>query len=144
MQNKKISFNVEIIQPSGIASVLCDPRRIGQVITNLVKNSVDFVPDKDGKITIRTETTYVMQDNTGNPNHVTFTIEDNCSGIPAEKIDNLFKNFYQIDTSAKRKHGGTGLRLVISEGIIEGHGGKIWVDANYSIGAAIKFTLPVS
>jgi signal transduction histidine kinase len=55
MQNKKISFNVEIIPPSGIVSVLCDPRRIGQVITNLVKNSVDFVPDKGGKITIRTE-----------------------------------------------------------------------------------------
>jgi signal transduction histidine kinase len=76
MHKKKISFNVEVIPPPGTVSVLCDPRRIGQVITNLVKNSVDFVPDKGGKITIRTERACTTQGNTGNPNYVTFTIED--------------------------------------------------------------------
>jgi len=144
MRLKQIQFNAEMIPPSEKVNVLCDPRRIGQVIVNLVKNSVDFVPEKGGKITIKTEAAYSKQTNNGNSNYVVFTIEDNGSGIPFEKIDNLFKKFYQIDTSAKRKHGGTGLGLAICKGIVEGHGGKIWVDTNYTQGTSIKFTLPIA
>ncbi len=144
MRDKQIQFNAEIIPPSEKVNVLCDPRRIGQVLANLIKNSVDFVPDKGGRITIRTETGYSKQTNDGNSNYVVFTIEDNGSGIPFEKINNLFKKFYQVDTSTKRKHGGTGLGLAICNGIVEGHGGKIWVDTKHTQGAMIKFTLPIA
>jgi signal transduction histidine kinase len=144
MQDKQIQFNAEIIPPSEKVNVLCDPRRIGQVLANLIKNSVDFVPDKGGRITIRTEAGYSKQTNDGNSNYVVFTIEDNGSGIPFEKINNLFKKFYQVDTSTKRKHGGTGLGLAICNGIVEGHGGKIWVDTKHTQGAMIKFTLPIA
>jgi len=144
MRDKQIQFNAEIIPPSEKVNVLCDPRRIGQVLANLIKNSVDFVPDKGGRITIRTESGYSKQTNDGNSNYVVFTIEDNGSGIPFEKINNLFKKFYQVDTSTKRKHGGTGLGLAICSGIVEGHGGKIWVDTKHSQGAMIKFTLPIA
>ena len=58
-----------------------------------VYNSVDFVPYKDGKITIRTQTTYTKQTNSGNPNCITFTIESNGSGIPAEKLIIFSRNF---------------------------------------------------
>lgn len=144
MRDKQIQFNAEIIPPSEKVNVLCDPRRIGQVLANLIKNSVDFVPDKEGRITIRTEAGYSKQTNDGNSNYVVFTIEDNGSGIPFEKINNLFKKFYQVDTSTKRKHGGTGLGLAICNGIVEGHGGKIWVDTKHTQGAMIKFTLPIA
>jgi len=144
MRDKQIQFNAEIIPPSEKVNVLCDPRRIGQVLANLIKNSVDFVPDKGGRITIRTEAGNSKQTNDGNSNYVVFTIEDNGSGIPFEKINNLFKKFYQVDTSTKRKHGGTGLGLAICNGIVEGHGGKIWVDTNHTQGAMIKFTLPIA
>ena len=144
MRDKQIQFNAEIIPPSEKVNVLCDPRRIGQVLANLIKNSVDFVPDKGGRITIRTEAGYSKQTNDGNSNYVVFTIEDNGSGIPFEKINNLFKKFYQVDTSTKRKHGGTGLGLAICSGIVEGHGGKIWVDTKHTQGAMIKFTLPIA
>ena len=143
MRDKQIQFNAEIIPPSEKVNVLCDPRRIGQVLANLIKNSVDFVPDKGGRITIRTEAGYSKQTNDGNSNYVVFTIEDNGSGIPFEKINNLFKKFYQVDTSTKRKHGGTGLGLAICKGIV-GHGGKIWVDTKHTQGAMIKFTLPIA
>ncbi|MDP9290613.1 MAG: HAMP domain-containing histidine kinase [Thermoproteota archaeon] len=114
--------------------VLCDPDRIEQVLSNLIKNSIDFVPDKGGgKITLRVE-----KDNT---NNVTLTVEDNGIGIKPEKADKLFQKFYQIDTGATRRHGGTGLGLAICGGIVEAHGGKIWVDTTYKNGAAIKFTL---
>jgi len=144
MRDKGIHFNIDIIPPSGTMTVLCDPRRIRQVITNLIKNSVDFVPDKGGRVTIRTNVDYVTDNDSGKTNYVTFTIEDNGSGIPPEKIDNLFKKFYQIDTSVKRKHGGTGLGLVICKGIIESHGGKIWIAKTYTSGTCIRFTLPIA
>jgi signal transduction histidine kinase len=135
--DKQIEFKAEIIPPFDKVNVLCDQKRIEQVIANLVKNSIDFVPKTGGRITIRAETDETTQ-------NVTFTVEDNGIGIPLEKMDNLFKTFYQVDTSLTRKHGGTGLGLVICKGIIENHGGKLWIDRNYTHGTSIKFTLPIA
>lgn len=57
-------------------------------------------------------------------------------------MNNLFKKFYQIDSSDTRKHGRTSLGLVICKGIIEAHGGKIWIANNSEIsGTSVKFTL---
>ena len=72
---------------------------------------------------------------------VIFTVEDNGIGIQPENIDGLFKKFYQIDTGLRRKFGGTGLGLAICKGIIESHGGKIWIDSSYRNGASFKFSL---
>jgi signal transduction histidine kinase len=58
-------------------------------------------------------------------------------------MDSLFKKFYQIDTTLSRKHGGTGVGLAISKGIIEAHGGEMWIDKEYKGGARIIFTLPI-
>jgi signal transduction histidine kinase len=135
--DKKIKLKDELIPPAENAYVLCDPQRIEQVIANLVKNSVDFVPEKGGRITIRAEIDEAAQ-------NVTFTVRDNGAGIPLDKMDNLFKSFYQVDTSSTRKHGGTGLGLVICKGIIESHSGRIWIDKNYIQGTSISFTLPIA
>jgi signal transduction histidine kinase len=126
--------NVEIesdIQYDG--PVYCDKRRIDQVITNLIKNAIDFVPANTGKIILRVSK---------KENKIIFSIEDNGSGIPSDKVDNLFKKFYQIDTTMTRKHGGTGLGLAISKGIVDAHGGTMWVDKEYLGGARFIFTLP--
>ncbi len=117
---------------------LCYPRRIEQVLSNLIKNSVDFVPDKGGRIIIRVE-----KGRNANSEFI-FTVEDNGIGITAEERHKLFDKFYQIDTSVTRKHGGTGLGLAICRGIVEAHGGKIWIDDKYTNGAAFKFTIPSS
>ena len=116
--------------------VFCDPKRIEQVLWNLVKNSVDFVPEKGGRIVIRIE----KEPNSNS--HFIFTVEDNGIGITSVERHNLFNKFYQADTSFSRKHGGTGLGLAISRGIVEAHGGRIWLDKTYTTGASIKFTLP--
>jgi signal transduction histidine kinase len=130
----KIKFTSDV-RTSG--TVKCDPQRINQVFSALIKNSLDFVPKEGGRITIRAE-----NDPTEGERKVMFTVEDNGIGIPADKIDNLFKKFYQIDTTLTRKHGGTGLGLSICKGIIEAHNGTIWLDEGYSKGASFKFTLP--
>ena len=132
--DKEINFMVQDRMNQG-TSVFCDPKRIEQVLANLVKNSIDFVPERDGKIIV------TVQENPENHSMVRFSVEDNGIGIPAEKIDKLFTKFYQIDTTATRKHGGTGLGLAICRGIVENHGGRIWVDKGYVNGARIVFTL---
>ena len=147
MKDKKIELKAEVTLKSDGPKVFCDERRIGQVLANLVKNSVDFVPAYGGKITIRAELGDLDNNkgkNNGIPHCVNFIVSDNGSGIPPEKIDKLFKKFYQIDTSVSRKYGGSGLGLAICEGIIHAHGGRIWVDKHTACGggASIKFTLP--
>jgi signal transduction histidine kinase len=114
-------------------TLYCDPGRTEQVLSNLIKNSIDFVPAKDGMIIVRVES--------GDDAKVVFTVEDNGIGIPPDEAEKLFKKFYQIDTSAVRKHGGTGLGLTICKGIVEAHGGEIWIDSSYNNGTAVKFTL---
>jgi signal transduction histidine kinase len=132
--DKEINFMVHNRTNEG-TSVFCDPKRIEQVLANLIKNSIDFVPDKDGKIVV------TVQEDPENHLMVQFSIEDNGIGIPAEKIDKLFEKFYQIDTTTTRKHGGTGLGLAICRGIIEAHDGRIWVDKGFVNGTRIIFTL---
>jgi len=150
MKDKGINFKAEVRPPCDRIKVLCDPRRIAQVIDNLVRNSVDFVEDKVGRITIRAELLENEGVNEGieqdhdNAGQVVITVEDNGPGIPHDKFKNLFKKFYQIDTSMTRKHGGTGLGLAICKGIVEAHGGTIRVDLEYNNGTSIKFTLPIA
>ncbi len=145
MKDKNIMF-ISIVNATG--SMFCDPVRISQVLFNLVNNAVDHVPEQGGEITIRVDEEDVstskmsFKDNDNKHSRsVIFTVEDNGIGIQPENIDGLFKKFYQIDTGLRRKFGGTGLGLAICKGIIESHGGKIWIDSSYRNGASFKFSL---
>ncbi len=154
IDDKQISITLELESKN---SIYCDEKRIEQVLLNFVKNSVDFVPKNGGKILLRVEEETENKEHFGDPKeyetdikaaetipiNMIFTVRDNGEGIPAEKINNLFKKFYQIDTSATRKHSGTGLGLVICKGIVEAHGGSIWIDKNHKSGFGIGFSLPM-
>lgn len=74
---------------------------------------------------------------------VIFTVEDKGIGIQPENIERLFKKYYQIDKGFRRKFDGTGLGLAICKGIIESHGGKIWIDTSYRNGTLFEFSLDV-
>lgn len=147
-----IEKNINVLtEIKDIQSVNCDHKRIEQVLSNLIKNSIDFVPREKGIITIKVE----HYDGTKDKHHMKesniysienmtlFSVEDNGPGIPVDKLDNIFKKFYQIDTSLTRKHGGTGLGLTICKGIVESHGGIIWIENPSNEGTVVKFTLPV-
>jgi len=142
LEEKQISIITEINTKS---IVYCDQKRIEQVLSNLIKNSIDFVPEKNGKIILVAEETKEIEKETNKTyysSNIMFTIQDNGPGIPQDKIGNLFKKFYQMDTSATRKHTGTGLGLVICKGLIEAHSGRIWIDNNHKDGFKIMFSIP--
>lgn len=114
----------EIIVETSIANniqCVCDKTRIEQVISNLLLNSLDFISEKIGKISISLES----DDYTAK-----ITIKDNGIGIETNQLDKLFIKFYQIKHSVTRKYGGTGLGLTISHDIITLHGGKIWAESD--------------
>jgi signal transduction histidine kinase len=130
-----IELQTEIRVDKG-TTIFCDSKRIEQVFSNLIKNSLDFVCENTGRIII------TAREPKDDESVVYFLVEDNGIGISPDKVDNLFQKFYQIDTTATRKHGGTGLGLVICRGIIEAHGGSIWIDKSYTNGLRIIFTIP--
>jgi signal transduction histidine kinase len=74
--------------------------------------------------------------------NVEFFVEDNGVGISDEDQKDLFKKFYQVDTSSKRKKGGSGLGLAICKGIIDGLGGKIWVESEKNVKTTFFFKIP--
>jgi len=109
-----------------------DRRRILESFTNLIQNAHDFVPE-NGKIEIGV--------NDGDK-EVTFFVKDDGEGIPKEKQDKLFKKYGQVETTAKRKFGGTGLGLAVSKELIEGMGGRIWLESEAGKGTTFFFTIP--
>ena len=76
------------------------------------------------------------------PNEVKISIKDSGVGIPEDKQKDLFKKFYQVDTTLTRERGGSGLGLAICKGIIENHHGKISVHSKPNQGATFSFTIP--
>ena len=130
MNEKKICF-VNSTNGEKI-NITSDPDRLSQVFANLIKNAVDFVPANNGRIEINAKR---------KNGQAVFYVKDNGSGIPKDKQENLFKKFYQIDTSLKRSHGGTGLGLVICKGIVEALGGTMWLESEVGQGTTFWFSI---
>ena len=115
--------------------VFADKERIFQVISNLIKNALKFIPSKDGKIEIILEK--VKEDD--EKESVSVKIKDNGKGIDTDVLPRLFEKF-----TTKSEYGGTGLGLYISKNIVKAHGGKIWGKNNDNgIGAEFGFTIPL-
>jgi len=115
-------------------SLNSDKDRIEQVLTNLINNSLAFVPKNVGIIEIKAQK---------NEDTVIFSVKDNGTGIPKNKQAFLFKKFYQVDTSLTRRHGGTGLGLTVCKGIVIALGGKIWFETKPKEGTIFYFRIPI-
>jgi len=64
-------------------------------------------------------------------------------GIPAKDLEMIFERFYQVESHLTRKHGGMGLGLSVARGMIEMHGGRIWVESEEGKGSVFTFLLPL-
>jgi len=107
-----------------------------QVMTNLLSNAVRFSPE-NGKITLTAEKTGEGQ--------VKVVVEDQGPGVPREHQDDIFRKFYQImDEKGYSFHkGSSGIGLAICKGLIEAHGGRIWVESKSSQGARFVLQIPM-
>ena len=114
-------------------TVFADPRRLEQVLVNLLDNANKYTPSH-GEISIFWEP--------ADGNNVILRIEDTGPGIPPEHQSRLFERFYRVDRARSRELGGTGLGLAIVKHIMQRHGGAIWVKSKPSLGAAFFCQFP--
>jgi signal transduction histidine kinase len=111
--------------------VLADPKRVLQVLANLIGNALKFTPE-GGVVDV-----HAQRDG----DVVRFCVLDTGPGIPAEELPNLFARFHQTRDN-NQKHKGLGLGLSICKGLVEAHGGRIWVESLPGAGSGFNFTLP--
>jgi PAS domain S-box-containing protein len=111
-----------------------DPLRVGQILVNLVSNSVKFT--EQGEVHLRVE----RADQLGDRIKLKFSVRDTGIGMTPEQAARLFKPFTQADGSTTRKYGGTGLGLTICKRLTEMMGGTIWVESETGRGSTFCFT----
>lgn len=137
LQSRAQEFKVRLethILPD-LLQVYADPEAFRRVLTNLVSNALKFTPEGG---------TVSVQAYRGKPNEVVFAVSDTGIGIPKGRLPTLFGKFSQVpETRNKvRPSVGTGLGLAITKEIVEGLGGRIWVQSEMFKGTSFSFTLP--
>ncbi len=128
------------IAPGTPAAVLADSGLLRQVLTNLVGNAVKFTERGEIIVGVRLAAPPALHSRRV---LLEFRVSDTGIGIPADKLDRLFKPFSQVDSSTTRKYGGTGLGLAICKRLIEAMGGQLGVASSLGEGSTFHFTLPV-
>ncbi|WP_244603441.1 ATP-binding protein [Methanococcoides sp. NM1] len=127
-------LHIEKKIPSDLPTIEADKARLVDMLNNLVDNAIKFTP-RGGIITLG-----VYEEE----RYLHLTVHDTGIGIPKELIPNLFRKFYQIDSSIRRKYGGTGLGLYICKKIVDAHSGEIWIESETDQGTTVHIRLPKS
>jgi len=124
--------------------ILADQNRLIQVMTNLVSNAFKYTPP-EGEIIIRAEVMEKNLDAKGRDQGPMLhaSVKDNGIGMSQEDLDKLFTPYFRSENPLTRQQPGTGLGLTITRGIIQGHGGDIWVESELNQGTTFHFTVPI-
>jgi len=125
-------LHIEKKIPSDIPTIEVDEAHLVDMLNNIVDNAIKFTPP-GGMITLGVS---------DEEKDLHLTVSDTGIGIPKELIPNLFRKFYQIDSSIRRKYGGTGLGLYICKKIVDAHSGEIWIESEPHKGTTVHIRLP--
>ncbi|MBP8998219.1 MAG: hypothetical protein KBG10_08050, partial [Anaerolineaceae bacterium] len=131
-ENKKICLEMDC--PFDVLYVFADKNRITWVINQLVDNAIKFM-NNQGKIILHLTTL---------DNQAIIAVQDHGVGLSDQQIREAFMPFHQLDGSASRRQGGTGLGLALARQIVETHGSKIIVHSEPGKGSTFEFNLPVT
>ena len=116
-----------------LPEVQADPRRLEQVLQNLLDNAIKYSPN-GGRITV----TGKIEDH-----YIQINVADEGPGIPESEFKKIFEPFYRIPAPATQQIRGAGLGLTICRAIIEAHRGIIWAESVPGKGSVFSFTLPL-
>jgi PAS domain S-box-containing protein len=123
-------ITVEAHLPTNMPLVAADGARLVQVLGNLMRNAIKFTP-RGGCIVLGVDPAEAS---------VTFSVRDTGRGISAEDQRHIFDRYWQSSNGARSR--GSGLGLSIAKGIVEAHGGRIWVESELGHGSTFAFTVP--
>jgi signal transduction histidine kinase/CheY-like chemotaxis protein len=127
----ELMFDLPVELPG---TLLGDPLRLTQILTNLGNNAVKFT--SEGEVVVRAQ----LAERVGDKVKIHFSVRDTGVGISPAQQEKLFQSFSQADTSTTRKFGGTGLGLTISKKLAELMGGEIWLESVEGEGSTFHFT----
>ena len=164
-QEKGIVLNTEL-EPN-LPDVKADPEGIGRVLSSLLDNAIKFTPS-GGTVTVKAKLVhgpvvalelvsdedvadelrrYIREPSTVNreqdADFVEISVHDTGIGIPPDKIEKIFDQFYQVDSSSTRGYGGVGIGLAIVKQILDAHGSRVEVRSKEGVGSAFSFRLPL-
>jgi two-component system sensor histidine kinase KdpD len=131
LDNHRVRLELE----DDLPLVKVDARLLVSALANLVENAAQYSPAQSS-IVVRGELD-------ANANTLTTSIQDEGPGIPADDLPRLFDKFYRGSGRAASHHEGTGMGLAIARGIVEAHGGRIWVESSPGKGSNFFFRVPV-
>jgi two-component system phosphate regulon sensor histidine kinase PhoR len=134
LNSKQKNIQLNLRKDYGPVHVLADRPKIGQVLTNLINNSIAY-----GKDNGKTEISLVVFENL-----VTIDVSDNGIGIDPKHFPRLFERFYRVEKSRNRNEGGSGLGLAIVKNILDSHGQAINVRSSVNVGSTFSFSLEKS
>lgn len=127
--------NIQIVVGDGSFTAEADRGKTKQVLLNLLTNAIKYNRN-DGQIYVFTEATFESE----HP-FIMIAVRDTGYGISREHQKNMFQKFYRVPTTENLARG-TGLGLTICKHIVEGHGGRIWLESEENIGSTFLFTIP--
>lgn len=133
-QASKKSINVTYTQDKSVAKIYADPRRLKQILVNLLTNAVKFTPEK-GQVVLQ-----VIADL--EKDRIQFAVIDTGIGIAPGHLQQLFQPFVQIDSGLNRQQEGTGLGLVLVQRLTDLHGGSVEVESEVGKGSRFTINLP--
>ena len=118
----------------GLPTVMVESAQIQRVLYNLVQNAIRHTPI-GGMVAINAHSVDSL---------IQVDVIDTGEGIADEDLPRIFDAFYRGDKSRNRSTGGSGLGLAIARGIVEAHGGRIWVESKPDVGSTFSFVLPIA
>lgn len=154
LKEKALEKGVELIQEQRIKQecdrFTADPRRLKQILFNLLGNAIKFTPE-GGRVILRV---WVTEDKNRTPtvrqpgtapagSTAVFQIKDTGIGIPENQRSLLFQKFQQLDSPYRREYGGTGLGLALTKQLVELHGGAIEVNSTVDVGSTFTVYIPI-
>ncbi|HKI54479.1 MAG TPA: ATP-binding protein [Anaerolineales bacterium] len=129
---KSITLTYE--EDKTVSSIYADPRRLKQILVNLLTNAVKFTPEH-GKVTLQVKAN-------AKDDLIQFSITDSGIGIAREDLKRLFRPFIQVDSKLNRQFEGTGLGLALVQKLADLHGGSVYVESEVGVGSCFTISIP--
>ena len=127
-------LDLQLRLPKDVPMVRCDGQKVQVVVSNLVSNAIKFTPP-GGQVAVTAAR---------RKSEVHISVQDTGIGIPKEEQERIFQPFHQVEPTLTRNYSGMGLGLTIARGLVEQHGGRLWVESEPGRGSTFTFTLPLA
>lgn len=138
-KNQEVHLDVS----EDLPSVWADSQRLVQIMINFVSNANKYT-EPDGDIYVTAAATQNVWDINGAPEVIHCAVKDTGIGMSEADLNNLFKAYWRSDNPKAREQAGTGLGMSLTRGLIEAHGGRIWVESQLGEGTTFHFTIPLA